>query len=226
VNKLSFTELLSERGQQAGLLISPAVTTALEAYFELLRRWNRRINLTGLDLDALTGEGMDRLFVEPLLAARHLPAEAASIIDLGSGGGSPAIPMALAVPTASMTMVESRTKKSVFLRESARELGLVAQVITARYEDLLSEGTLAEAFDTLTSRALRMTSRDLAQAQSFVRGGGRVLLFRSASFVDELMIPHSLSVLQVDPLPGHDSQLLVLRKHLDRSVPRGTSDNA
>ena len=115
------------------------LASALEAYFELLRRWNRKINLTGLDLDALTGEGVDRLFVEPLLAARHVTPETARIIDLGSGGGSPAIPLTLAVPGASVTMVESRAKKSVFLLEAARELALEARVLTARYEDLLKQ---------------------------------------------------------------------------------------
>ena len=218
MNSLSFIDLLGERARQAGLLIESPLSTALEVYFEMLRRWNRKINLTGLELDALTDEGMDRLFVEPLLAARHVTPDTARIIDLGTGGGSPAIPLTLAVRTASITMVESRIKKSVFLREAARELGLEAHVITARYEDALNQGGLAGAFDTLTSRALRLDSQDVLQAHSFVRDGGRLLLFRSANKADELRVNPPLSILQVEPLPRHDSQLVVLQKSRECST--------
>lgn len=224
MNTFSFEELLVERAGLAGLTLESSCASALEVYFELLRRWNRKINLTGLDLDALTVEGMDRLFVEPLLGARHLTPGTTRIIDIGTGGGSPAIPLALASPAASITMVESRTKKSVFLREVARELGLEAQVITARYEELLQQGTLLEAFDTLTSRALRLDSRDIAQVQSLVHSGGRLLLFRSATTSDELALAPPLSLLKVDPLPRQGSQIVVLGKQGDNSVPRGTHD--
>jgi len=223
VSTFSFTQLLAERAELAGLTLESRLTTSLEAYFELLRRWNRRINLTGLNLDALTGEGMDRLFVEPLLGARHLTPGTSRFIDLGSGGGSPAIPMALAVSSASLTMVESRAKKSVFLREAARELGLEAQVITARYEDALSQGALVESFDALTSRALRLDARDIARVHSFVRDGGWLLLFRSAAGGDELKVDSPLSVSRIEPLPRQESQLLILIKKPDPSVPRGTS---
>ena len=220
MSRFSFTELLRDRARQAGLLVEGPLAAALEAYFELLRRWNRKINLTGLNLDALTSEGMDRLFIEPLLAARHVAPGTVRIIDLGSGGGSPAIPLTLAVPSASVTMVESRTKKSVFLLEAARELGLEARVLTVRYEDALGQGELIEAFDTLTSRALRLDSHDVAQVHTLVRDGGRLILFRSAS-PDELKVAPPLALVQVEPLPRPDSQLLVLEKHIG-TVPRGT----
>ena len=216
-----FTELLNERTQQAGLLMEVRLASALEAYFELLRRWNRKINLTGLDLDALTGEGVDRLFVEPLMAAQHVSPETARIIDLGSGGGSPAIPLTLAVPAASVTMVESRAKKSVFLLEAARELALEARVLTARYEDLLKRDDLIEGFDTLTSRALRLGSREVAQVHEFVRAGGRLLLFRSAINPEELVVNSPLFLESTRPLPREGSELMIFQK-APASVPRGT----
>ena len=220
MSKFPFASLLSERAQKAGLPLEPTLSAALEVFFEVLRRWNRKINLTGLDLDALTVEGMDRLFVEPLLAARHVPPHTRSIIDLGTGGGSPAIPLTLAVPSASVTMVESRSKKSVFLLEAARELGLAARVLTARYQDVLGKRDLLEAFDVLTSRALRLDSHDVSQVHALVRGGGRLLLFRSTSLADKLTLSPPLSVAELEPLPRTDSQLIVLEKQV--GVPRGT----
>ena len=71
---------------------------SLDAYYRLLARWNRTINLTALSLDPLADEALDRLFIEPLAAAPYIR-EALDVtplsvwFDLGSGGGSPAIPL-------------------------------------------------------------------------------------------------------------------------------------
>ena len=212
MNRSPFTKLLNERAQQAGLAMEGRLVSALEAYFELLRRWNRKINLTGLDLDALTAEGIDRLFIEPLLGARHVTPGTTRIIDLGSGGGSPAIPLTLAIPGASVTMVDSRSKKSVFLLEAARELALEARVLTARYEDLLKRDDLIHEFDTLTSRALRLGSRELSQVQGFIRPGGRMVLFRSAIDSEEFAVRSPLSFESTQPLPREGSELVILQR--------------
>jgi 16S rRNA (guanine527-N7)-methyltransferase len=185
----------------------------------MLRRWNRRINLTGFDLDALTMDGLDRLFVEPLIAARYVGPGATSIIDLGSGGGSPALPLALAAG-ASVTMVESRGKKCVFLREAARELGLAATVLSVRYEQALKREELISAFDVLSCRALRLTFTDSTNVGCFVRPGGRLLLFRSGGEPDEPRPEPPLLWLDAQPLPKPPSQLVIFQKTGD--VPRGT----
>lgn len=195
------------------MILDGSLSSGLEVYFEMLRRWNRRINLTGLDLDALTPDGVDRLFIEPLIAARHIAPGTKSIIDLGSGGGSPALPLALAARAESLTMIESRTRKSVFLREAARELSLAATVLTVRYEEALEREELTGVFDTLSCRALRLSSSDLVKAGLFVRAGGRLLLFRSAAEVSELNAGSPLSLLDVQPLPRPGSELLVLQEN-------------
>src|SRR5262245_38745059 len=67
-------------------------------YCDLLNYWNRRINLTSLDLNPPSKEALDRLFIEPLLAVRHVGTPT-HWIDIGSGGGSPAIPMKISRPS-------------------------------------------------------------------------------------------------------------------------------
>ena len=67
-------------------------------------------------------ETFDRLLIEPLIASRYLPSTDCSVIDVGSGGGSPAIPLKLAMPGISLRMVESKTRKAAFLREAVRRL--------------------------------------------------------------------------------------------------------
>lgn len=157
------------------------LTGRLEAYLRLLETWNRKINLTGFDVAEPTPETLDRLLIEPLVAARHIAADAVRMMDIGSGGGSPAIPIALATPSIRLTMVESKTRKAVFLREAVRSIALEADVLTSRYEELLSRPDLHEAIDLVTVRAVRVESRLLSGLQAFLKPGGRLFLFRGVA---------------------------------------------
>src|SRR5690606_27032724 len=92
-----FQRTLKRRAQKAGAALAPDVASRFETYFTLLARWNARINLTALNLES-GDAAIDRLLIEPLLASRHVKSSDAAIIDIGSGGGSPAIPLAIAAP--------------------------------------------------------------------------------------------------------------------------------
>jgi 16S rRNA (guanine527-N7)-methyltransferase len=187
LNSREFQDKLARRGKRAGVAIPPDLGTQLEAYYRLLSAWNHKINLTGLNLSELLPDTLDRLIIEPLVAVKHVPPGATRMLDVGSGGGSPAIPIALAIPALRLLMVESKTRKSVFLREAVRTLGLVgADVATARFEELLSRPDLHEAHDVLTIRAVRIEARMLMTLQAFVRPGGQLLLFRGTGGADPL----------------------------------------
>jgi len=158
------------------------VTAQLETYFKLLSVWDGKINLTGFNLADPSPVAVDKLLIEPLLAAKHVSPSARRMIDIGSGGGSPAIPLMLAVPRLKVLLVEAKTRKSVFLREALRTLGLSGgDVATARYEELLARPELHEAHDLLTIRAVRMETRVLMSLQAFVRPSGELFLFRSGT---------------------------------------------
>ena len=177
-----FQDRLARRARRVGVALSPALATSLESYYRLLVTWNQKINLSGLNLLEPTPEALDRLIIEPLVAAKHAPPGVSRMIDIGSGGGSPAVPFALAIPGLRLLMVESKTRKSVFLREVTRTLDMVhADVVTARYEELLSRPDLHEAHDLLTIRAVRVETRVLMSLQAFVKPKGQIFLFRSTS---------------------------------------------
>src|SRR5262249_1392955 len=130
----------------------------LKTYFRLLLRWNRTINLTALPLDGPTASTVDRLFIEPLLAAQLMPdLPNRAWLDLGSGGGSPAIPLFLARSELQLVMVEAKERKTAFLREAVRTLGLNARVQCARFEDLADE--FSESIGLVTVRAVRRDRR-------------------------------------------------------------------
>jgi len=181
VTSREFQERLRRRATRAGITLSGDVAARLEAYLRLLEAWNRKINLTGFDLAEPTPETLDRLLIEPLVATRHIPASARRMMDVGSGGGSPAIPMALAAPFLHLTMVESKTRKAVFLKEAVRTVGLDSDVMASRHEELLSRPDLHEAIDLLTLRAVRVEPRLLSNLQAFVKPGGLLFLFRGAT---------------------------------------------
>ena len=152
------------------------LASRLAAYYDLLTRWNRKINLTALDQP---DEAIDRLLLEPVLAARHMSKVAGNLMDVGSGGGSPAIPLKLACPDVALMMVERKARKSAFLREAVRHLALTRTTVeTARYEELLARPELHESFDALSIRAVRVEVRTLFTLQAFVAVGGVIMLFR------------------------------------------------
>ncbi len=137
------------------------------------------MNLTGFQLDSPTDAAIDRLFIEPLIAAASIDHGVQALIDIGSGGGSPGIPMALALCPGRTVLVEARAKKATFLKEATRALGLSHRidVLTARFEDLAATSEMSEAFDLLTVRAVRVDSDEMLTLTTFLGPGGQLILF-------------------------------------------------
>ncbi len=119
--------------------VSPRLLAQLQAYLDLLLRWNARINLTAVrDPEQI----VTRHFGESLFAARILRDDGAfatglpvSLADVGSGAGFPGIPIKLFAPDIHLTLIESQNKKSTFLKEVIRTLELEnAEVYPGRAE--------------------------------------------------------------------------------------------
>ena len=147
----------------------------LGAYVDLLRRWNTKVNLTRLDRD---DAGLARLAIEPLAAVPFLPVQG-QLVDIGSGGGSPAIPLKLAVPHLALRMVEAKVRKAAFLREAVRHLDLErTEVLAERYEELLARRDLQDEHQALTLRGVHVDTEVVHRLQAFVAPGGTLLLFR------------------------------------------------
>jgi 16S rRNA (guanine527-N7)-methyltransferase len=226
LNSREFKDRLVRRARRVGLTLPAELAAQLEAYYRLLATWNTKINLTGLKLSDVSPDAIDRLLIEPIIAAKYVPVKAARMIDVGSGGGSPAIPLALAVPHARLLMVESKTRKSVFLREAVRTLGLKdAEVVTARFEELLARPDLHEVHDLVTVRAVSIESRVLLTLQAFAKPGGLVFLFRGSGPSDpsESVTPPLAWKATYPLIESLRSRLVVLEKRATPGrVPRGT----
>jgi len=211
---VSVRDKLARRAQRAGVSFAPSVAEGLAAYFELLQKWNRKVSLTALPVEDAGDEAIDRLLIEPALAARSLPSPDSSIIDVGSGGGSPAIPLRLVAPGTSLRMVESKTRKAAFLREAARVLELErTEVDAVRFEELLARPELHETMDVVTLRAVKVEPKTLAALQSFLRLGGLLFLFgTSANPIADKATPQLTAMNTQVLLKQWGSQLQILQK--------------
>lgn len=211
-----FRERLKRRAKAADLSIDPALAEQLEVYYQLLAKWNEKINLTSFRLSSAgEDDAIDRLLIEPVVAARYVPDLARTLLDAGSGGGSPALPLKLANPQLRLRMVEVKTRKAVFLREAVRTLGLRdAEVETARFEELLPRPELHESLDLVSIRAVRIEIRTLLTLQAFLKTGGKILLFRGPGGLDlQTSAPPPLSWMATYPLvESLHSKLVVLSK--------------
>jgi 16S rRNA (guanine527-N7)-methyltransferase len=227
VTARDFKARLARRSRRAGVKVAAPVVDRLWTYLELLLRWNRKMNLTGFK-ESDADVAIDRLLIEPLLATRHIPPGAAALIDVGSGNGSPAIPIKVAVDSLALVMVESKVRKCAFLREALRILDLDrATVENARFEELLARPDLHETRDVVTARALRLEPRTLLSLQAFLKPGGRMLLFQTGTKADFSNVPLPLEAVATHPLsPDNPSnRLVILAKRPVRSagiVPRET----
>jgi len=175
---------LLRRAAKADISLPPSLPDRLAAFLDLLVRWNRKINLTALDdLD----EAIDRLLLEPLAAVPHLPAGEGRLLDIGSGSGSPAIPLTLARPDLDLTMVDTKARKAAFLREAVRVLELPRAIVeTARYQDLLERHGQAGTYTAVTVRAVRIDSETVQAIAHFLAPDGLALLFRGPTGPNEL----------------------------------------
>jgi 16S rRNA (guanine527-N7)-methyltransferase len=139
-----FKSLLGLEFSPYGTLTSDQLTL-LEQHYQLLLRWNRKINLTRITsvIDAVRYH-----YCESLYLARSLPEATLRIVDIGSGAGFPGIPVAIYRADCVVHLVESHQRKAVFLSEATRNLPN-ARVLAVRSEDV------TETYDWMTSRAVR-----------------------------------------------------------------------
>lgn len=180
----SFESRLGERARQAGLTLPPDFAVPAERFYELLAKWNATTNLTALPLEGYPADSVDRLFLEPLLAATLIPDDSALFcVDVGSGAGSPAIPFALARPRVRLVMVESVGKKVAFLREALRVVGLTqAAVKQGRFEDVAP--AFPNAADVILIRGVKITAGLSEALQISLKHDGKLFAFGASHEIE------------------------------------------
>lgn len=149
---------------------------SMMTYLDVLLRWNRRFNLTAIrDPHQMVVEHLlDALSIERALHGDR-------VIDVGTGAGLPGLVLAIQRPKVSFTLLDANGKKTRFLREAVRLLGVRnVEIVTARCEDYRP----GAGFDTVMCRAFAPLPRLVAVAQH-LRGPGGVILAQKGLYPDD-----------------------------------------
>jgi 16S rRNA (guanine527-N7)-methyltransferase len=153
-----------------GLTLPAGAEQKLLAYLALLDKWNRVYNLTAVrDAERMVSHHL----LDSLAAVPYFQGE--TVLDVGSGGGLPGIPLAIARPDLQVTLIDSIAKKTAFLLQAKAELGLGnLAVVTGRVEDFRP----ATGFDIITSRAFSDLKEFVNLTRHLLKPGGRWLAMK------------------------------------------------
>jgi len=190
------------------------VDPRIERYLELLFLWNRGAGLTAFRDPA---EAMARGVCPSLEALPFLPEDGA-VLDVGSGGGFPALPLALARPDLHFTCCEPAARKAAFLREVGRSLGVDLSIWETSAEEALREE--AQRFEAITVRGVRLRKPLLRRLLGALVPGGRLLVWTGGDTLEEYRKTLSgLGLRGVESRSLADGSTL-----LSGAVPRGTPE--
>lgn len=220
----------------AALRLEPTVAQLheLDSYIRLLLAWTEAINLTGIrEPQAVARDHLiDSLTAVPVLR----DAGATAILDLGSGGGLPGIPLAIVLPELRVLLVESIGKKARFLATAVRALGIGDRVTVAaeRAESLATPGRERQRFDAVTVRAVAPLPELIELAFPLLRVGGRLVAWKRGPLGAELVAGRNAArgiggEVQVVPVtaPGLTDHCLVVVTKLHptpRRFPRSPAE--
>ena len=172
---------------EMGVDLPPAAQEKLLAYAALLYKWNKTFSLTALrEQDkAFSHHLLDSLAILP-----HVPA--GSLLDVGSGGGMPGIPLAIVHPELSVTLLDSNSKKTAFLRQAAIELALPnISVHCGRVEQYHPP----VGYAAITSRAFAELVDFVSLSRHLLAVGGRWLAMKGVWPVEEIArLPNDVSI--------------------------------
>jgi 16S rRNA (guanine527-N7)-methyltransferase len=181
---------LTEGATQLGIELNDAMLAKLDQLGAAVREGNRRVNLTRITDPA---EIEIRHFLDSLSAAvplldRLRQGEPLRLVDVGSGGGMPGLPLRIAFPALRVTLVESVNKKADFLRQAVEELGLGdVQVVPQRAEIAGRDPTHRDSYEWAVARALGKLPVLIELCAPFLEPGGLLVAQRSGDLDAELI---------------------------------------
>ena len=164
------------------IVLSNEQIQMIDAYSALLYKWNKTYNLTSItnNDDVLTHHILDSLAAVPIF--KRYVFEGAKVLDVGSGGGLPAIPLAIACPDVSVSLVETVGKKTAFLTQVALSLKLKnVKVFNSRVENLKNL-----SFDVISSRAFSSLENFINLSSHLIKPEGCWVALKGQLPVDEI----------------------------------------
>jgi 16S rRNA (guanine527-N7)-methyltransferase len=175
--------LWRQLAESAKLDLSAEQLARLDRYLDLLAQANQRMNLTRIESRAAAEV---QHVADALTLLPFLPPGPHRLADIGSGGGVPGIPLAIARPDATVMLIESTQKKAAFLKSAAAELGLENVSVSSWRAEDVGHSNSRETFDIVTARAVGALAFLAEWSLPLVRKGGKLLAMKGPRLAEEL----------------------------------------
>ena len=177
-------EKLLACAQKLGVVLNPLQSGQFSTYYTELIDWNNRFNLTGItDYEGVQLKHFcDSLTLIPIIEMKP----GIKVLDVGAGAGFPGIPLKIAMPDISLTLLEATAKKAVFLDHLIQKLGLTnVSVITARAEEAAHQAEYREQFEIVLARAVAPMPALVELCLPFCKIGGRFIAQKKGDIIGE-----------------------------------------
>jgi 16S rRNA (guanine527-N7)-methyltransferase len=208
-SRVSVRRILRSGGCALGIDLSPTQSDLLERYIGLVLSWRGRVNLTGVETEAAAARV---LVLDALACVPHLP-DRGTVVDLGSGSGTPGVPIAVACPELRVLMVEASRKKAAFLGVVLRDLGLAnADALHARAEALGRSSAHRERHDAVTARGVAALPVLAELALPLIKVGGLAVFPKGPGAQQEAVAAAAALRLLGGAAEVRASRLIVVRK--------------
>ena len=196
-----FAEILAERSRALGLTLPPLADRRFAQYLAELDLWRRRFNLTG----QLSSEDLADHALEAVPASSFAQiSEGVRVVDIGSGAGFPAIPLAILRPDAGFALFEPTVKKTTFLQHLVRELPLANVLVEPRR----IEEVQVETFQVATVRGVGSLGRHVGTGRFLVPGGRLLAWTTEPEGLARDLVPFRL--IATIPIPASDRKVIAV----------------
>jgi 16S rRNA (guanine(527)-N(7))-methyltransferase RsmG len=187
--------------QESGIATDPVVPMQLQAYLALLIKWNSRINLTSSTEWDVVGP----LFQEGIWASRLYADHADHHLDIGSGAGFPAVVLKILKARIRLDLVESRTKKGIFLETAVDVLGLSGiRVHSMRIQKFLQQCDPKKTWDCISWKALKLSNNDIRMLLAHAGAATQFWMFHGGELAVEepAMMDQYFRLYRTERFPG------------------------
>jgi len=175
IGSLEWKAVIIDGAGKLGIEVSEEQAALFAAHAREMVLWNRRINLTALTepFEMAIKHYLDSIVAVPFIKPK------ASLLDVGSGGGFPGIPLKIMLPTVKMTLLDARRKRVSFLKHIIRSLDLVdVQALHDRLERMIDMLTSEGGFDVIVSRAFSDLELFATNALPLLNPGGYLVAYK------------------------------------------------
>jgi 16S rRNA (guanine527-N7)-methyltransferase len=175
IGDAQWVAMLIDGAAQMGMAVSGTQAALMARHAQVLLDWNRKLNLTAIS-DPV--EVAIKHCLDAILPSPHIPLEG-PLLDIGTGGGFPGIPLKIMRPEQSMTLIDGSRKKINFVKFVIRELQLPGiEAIQARAEDLAAGRAYQRHFQVIVARALADLDTIVKLSWPLLAPGGKILLYK------------------------------------------------